>query len=87
MSIAGQRCSGRLSARQPYNLAARIRVQIDMSPNSTLGPLRNAGLTFWMIAIVVAIILAWAIWQFGKRSEHPTRNNPGMYISSELIVN
>jgi hypothetical protein len=40
-----------------------------------------------MIAIVIALVVAWAIWQFGKRSEHPGRNNPGVYTSSELMLN
>jgi hypothetical protein len=40
-----------------------------------------------MIAAVIAVLIAWAIWHFGKREQHPVRNNPGMYTSSELILN
>jgi hypothetical protein len=48
--------------------------------------LRNTGLTFWIIATVIAVLLGYAIWFFGKRSEHPGRNNPGVSTSSELIL-
>jgi hypothetical protein len=58
-----------------------------MSPSSPQAPLRNTGLTFWIIAVVIAVFLAWAIWYFGKREQHPTRNNPGVYTISELMLN
>ena len=56
-----------------------------MSPSPPNAPLKKTGLTFWMIAVVIALVLAWAIWRFGLHSEQPTRNNPGVFTSSELI--
>jgi hypothetical protein len=58
-----------------------------MSSSSPQAPLRNAGLTFWIIAIVIAVVVVWAVWHFGRLSEHPARNNPGVSTSSELILN
>lgn len=68
------------------NLAAAMGVQTGMSPSSPQAPLQNTGLTFWIIAVVIAVVVVWAVWHFGKRSEHGIRNNPGVYTSSELIL-
>ena len=57
-----------------------------MSPTVPKGPLRDTGLTFWVIATVIAVIVLWAVWQFLIRSEHPARNNPGVSTSSELVL-
>jgi hypothetical protein len=58
-----------------------------MSPRSPQSPLQSEGLTFWIIAVTIAVVVAWAVWHFGRLSAHPARNNPGVYISSELILN
>lgn len=58
-----------------------------MSPSSPLGPLRNTSLTFWIIAVTIAVVVAWAVWHFGKLAQHQAPRNPGVSTSSELILN
>lgn len=64
-----------------------LGLQTGMSQNSPLGPLQNTSLTFWLIAAVIAVILMWGVWHFGRLSAHPARNNPGVFTISELIWN
>ena len=86
MSIAGQRCSQGWP-NQPDNLRCHIALQIGMRQGSPQGPLRYTSLTFWIIAATIAVVVAWAVWHFGRLSQHPAPNNPGVSTSSELIVN
>ena len=57
-----------------------------MSQSSLKAPVKNFGLTFWIIAVTIAVIVTWAVWHFGRLAQHQAPNNPGVSTSSALIL-